>query len=132
MGPLGVVEVDPRADDPFGLEAVGQLVQVDRLVFERAPQTFDKDVVHTAAPPIHGDGDLRVLEHAGEVEAGELAPLVGIEDFRLAVFGERLVQGIDAEGGIHGVRQPPRKDVTGGPVHDRDQIQKSRAEPGYR
>ena len=31
MGPLGVVEVDPLADDPFGREAVGQLVQVDRL-----------------------------------------------------------------------------------------------------
>ena len=29
MGPLGVVEVDPLADDPFGREAVGQLVQVD-------------------------------------------------------------------------------------------------------
>jgi len=41
MGPLGVVEVDPIADDPFGLEAVRQLVQVDRLVFERAPEAFD-------------------------------------------------------------------------------------------
>ena len=28
MGPLGVVEVDPLADDPFGLEAIRQLVQV--------------------------------------------------------------------------------------------------------
>ncbi len=28
MGPLGVVEADPLADDPFGPEAVGQLVQV--------------------------------------------------------------------------------------------------------
>jgi len=40
----------------------------------------------------------------GEVKAGELAALVGIEDFRLAVSGQRLVQGFDAEGGIHGVR----------------------------
>ena len=31
MGPLGVVEVDPLADDPFGPEAVGELVQVERL-----------------------------------------------------------------------------------------------------
>ena len=29
MGPLGVVEVDPLADDPFGREAVGQFVQVN-------------------------------------------------------------------------------------------------------
>ncbi len=41
MGPLGVVEVDPRADDPFGVEAVGELVQVDRLVLERAPEALD-------------------------------------------------------------------------------------------
>jgi hypothetical protein len=26
MGPLGVVEVDPVADDPFGDEAVAQVV----------------------------------------------------------------------------------------------------------
>ena len=29
MGPFGVVEADPLADDPFGLETVCQLVQVD-------------------------------------------------------------------------------------------------------
>jgi hypothetical protein len=31
MGPPGIVEVDPRADDPFGLEAIRQLVEIDRL-----------------------------------------------------------------------------------------------------
>ncbi len=30
MGPLGVVELDPLFDDLFGLEAVGQLMQVGR------------------------------------------------------------------------------------------------------
>ena len=82
MRPLGVIEVNPRADDPFGLEAVGHLVQIDRLVFETAPQAFDEDVVHAEAAPIHRDRDLGALEHAGEVEAGELAALIGIEDFR--------------------------------------------------
>ena len=66
MGPLGVIEVDPRADDPFGLEAVGELVQVDRFIFERAPQAFDEDVVHAPAPAIHGDRDLSSLENAGQ------------------------------------------------------------------
>ena len=42
MGPLCIVEIDPLADDPFGPEAVRQLVQVDRLVFERAPQPLDE------------------------------------------------------------------------------------------
>ncbi len=41
MGPGGVVEVDPLADDPFGPEAVGSLVQLDRLVLERPPEALD-------------------------------------------------------------------------------------------
>ncbi len=49
MGPLGVVEVDPLADDPFGLEAVGQVVQVDRLVFERPPEALDDRAAGSAA-----------------------------------------------------------------------------------
>ena len=43
--------------------------------------------VHAAAPTVHGDADARVLEHAGEVEAGELAALIRIEYLRLAVAG---------------------------------------------
>ena len=73
MGSLGVVEGDPVANDPFGLKAVGQVVQVDCLVLERPPQALDKDIVHAAAPAIHGNADACVLERAGEVEAGELA-----------------------------------------------------------
>ena len=45
VGSLGVVELDPVPDDLFGPEAVGQLMQVDRLVFERPPEAFDEDVV---------------------------------------------------------------------------------------
>ncbi len=50
MGPDGVVEVDPLRDDPVRLEAIGQLMQIDRLVFERPPQALDEDVVHALAP----------------------------------------------------------------------------------
>ena len=42
MGPLGVVEVDPFADNPFGLEAIRQFVEVNRLVFERPPESLDE------------------------------------------------------------------------------------------
>jgi hypothetical protein len=99
MRALGVIEADPFCDDPFGLEAVSQFMQVDRFVLERAPQPLDEDVVHAAAPSIHGDRDLRRFKNAGESEAGELAALIGVEDFRFAVVGQGFVQSFDAETG---------------------------------
>ena len=57
--PLKVVKADPITDQAPGLEAVGDLVQVDRLVFERAPQPLDEDVVHAPAPAIHRDPGCR-------------------------------------------------------------------------
>ena len=41
MRPLGVVESHPVPDDAFGLEAVSQFVEINRLVFERPPQALD-------------------------------------------------------------------------------------------
>jgi len=34
MGPLGVVECHPVFDDPSGLEAVSDLSEIDRLLFQ--------------------------------------------------------------------------------------------------
>ena len=48
MRPLGIVKIDPIADDPFGFEPIRQFVQIDRLVFERALKTFDGGVGETA------------------------------------------------------------------------------------
>ena len=97
MGSLGVVELHPSGDDPLGLEAVRELVQVDGLVFERAPEALDEDVVHAPAPAVHGDGDAGVFEGGGELEAGELAALVGIEDLRPAVALQGFSEGLCAE-----------------------------------
>ena len=93
MGPGAVVEVDPLADDPPGDKAVAQFVQIDRLVFKRAPQPFYEDVVQEAAATVHGDRHTRIHERAGKVEAGKLAPLIRIENFAPRMFqklGERF------------------------------------------
>lgn len=50
---LRVVEPNPVIDDPFCLEAVGDFMQVNGLLFQRPPQPLDEDVVEIAAPPIH-------------------------------------------------------------------------------
>ena len=123
MWPLGRVEADPLADDAPGLEAVGELMQIDGLVFERTPQPLDKDVVQAPAPAVHRDLDAGGLQVPGEGAARELAALVGVEDLRRAMAGQRVVEGFDAEARVEGVRQPPGQHMPACPVHDRYEVQ---------
>ena len=87
----GVVEDDPIADACFRLATVGVAFEIDVLVFQRAPHAFDEHVVHPATAPIHRDAHVSLDQHAGEIRAGELAALVGVENLRLAVSGQRLL-----------------------------------------
>ena len=82
---LDVVKVQPGADTGLGFGHGRIGMEVDLLVFEAAPQPLDEDVVHAPALAVHADGDPVPLEGAGEVVAGELAALVGIEDLRPAM-----------------------------------------------
>ena len=125
MRSFGVIEVEPLGNGPLGCEAVGELVQIHRFVFERTPEALDEDVVHASAPAVHGDGDAGVLEDSGKREAGELAALVGIEDPRPAVAVQGFGQGLDAEACIQGVGQPLGEHTAGGPVHDGYQVQEA-------
>ena len=125
--PLGVVEADPVPDDAPGREAVGDLVQIDRLVFERAPQPLDEDVVHAPAPAVHRDADAGRLQAAGEGEAGELAALIGIEDLGRAIPLQGFLERLDAEARVQRVRQPPGQHMPARPVHDRYQVEEAAA-----
>src|SRR5205807_10009547 len=100
---LLVVEVEPSADTAlgFGHSRVG--IEVDFLVFETAPQPLDKDVVHASAFAVHADRDPVVLQSAGEVVAGKLAALVGVEDLGPAAVDERILERRDAKVGAEGV-----------------------------
>jgi hypothetical protein len=107
MKALLIVKVQPisNARLGFGDRCVG--VQVDVLIFQTSPQPLDEDVVHAPALTIHADPDAVGLQHAGEVDAGELAALVSVEDLRPAEPPQRLFQGIDTEVGVQRVRNPP-------------------------
>ena len=85
-----VVEVHPAANavTGFGNAVVG--VQVDLFVFEAAPEPFDEHVVDPTAFAVHTGLDARVFKHLREVFAGELAALIGVEGFGLAIPGQRL------------------------------------------
>src|SRR6516165_4917926 len=89
---LLVVENEPAANASPGLAYRRIGVEVDLLVFEAAPQPLDKDVVHAATLAVHADHDLMGLQNAGEVLAGELATLVGIDDLGSAVAVERFLK----------------------------------------
>ena len=65
-----------------------------------------------------------IPQHLGELKAGELRPLIGIEDAGLAEPDEGLAQRLDAEPCRERVRQPPGQHSSGRPVDDRNQVQK--------
>ena len=66
------------------------------LVLEEAPQTLGEDVVYTAARAAHGDGTSGVFDHGGELQAGELTALIGVEDLGAADALQGTRQGIGA------------------------------------
>src|SRR5215469_15023123 len=80
---LGVVKVQPGANNGPGFGDTRISMQVDLLVFETAPQPLDKDVVHERplpSMPIVTPCRFRVPVKSS---TGELAASVGIEDFRV-------------------------------------------------
>ena len=92
MGPAPVVEGEIPSDR--GMCRADGVVgsQVDLLVLDRPPQPLDEDVVAPRALAVHADGDPGLQQDAGEGVAGELRPLVSVEDLRPAMLGERLLQ----------------------------------------
>jgi len=96
------------------------------LVFDRAPQSLDENVVHETTAAVHRNRDACSLEPAGEGGAGELRALIGVKCFRRAVPRQRFVERRDATARIHGVRQAPGQNRPAGPIDDRHQIQKAK------
>ena len=84
-----------------------------------------KTLSQAPAPAVHRYPDTGLPQVPGEGEAGELAALVGIEELRRAMAGQRLVERLDAEARIQGVRQAPGQHMPARPVHDRHQVKEA-------
>src|ERR1035437_503523 len=125
MTSVVVVPVEPVCQvlGKLGTGFIG--LQVDSLVFQGTPESFDKDVVLEPSFAVHADPDFPGLEDGGKCFAGKLASLVGVENLRGSVFEKCLFQGFDTESGVQRVGQPPGQDLPGGPVHDCYQVHKS-------
>ena len=88
MWPRLVVErqVPPQAL-MGGADAVIRL-SIYLLVFHAPPQPFDKHVVPPTAGAVHTDLDGMVFQESRELLAGELAPLVRVEDGGRAIASQ--------------------------------------------
>lgn len=72
---------------------------VDVVMLDRSPEVFDKDIVQRSAFSIHADRDAVGCKNASEFRAGELAALIRIEYFRIAMLLQSLLQGFDTKAG---------------------------------
>ena len=99
-------------------------MQIDLLVLDRLPEPLDEDVVSPAPFTIHADADAARLERASELQTGELAALVGVEDLGLAIAGKGFFQCLDAKRRTHADRYAPGEYPPARPVHDGCQIDK--------
>src|SRR5262249_48662853 len=97
------------------------------LVFDAAPEPLEEDVVPPGALAVHADGDAVVGEHAGEGRTGELRALIRVEDLRLAVLRQRLLQCLDAERRFHRDRHAPRQHATTEPIEHDSQIDEAQS-----
>lgn len=125
--PARVVEREVSFQPSLGLRNAVVGVQIDLVVLDRTPQALDKDVVAPAALAVHADLDAAILEQRGEVGAGELAALVGVEDFWRAIAVDRLPDGIQAEIRRQRVGDAPAEHLAAEPIHDGHQIDEAPA-----
>ena len=100
MRAFAVVEPYPVIDDPLGLEAVIDFVQIDCLLLQGSPEPLDEDVVQIAAPPIHRDFDIGLRQRLDPIRARALATLIRIHDLGLAIFGDGFLQCFNAKAGV--------------------------------
>jgi hypothetical protein len=85
----------------------------DLLILEGAPSTLDEEVVQGPPAPIHPEMNPVGFEPLCKGGAGELRPLIGVDNLRRGVH-ERSFQGADAEVTVEGDRDFPGHHV--GPV----------------
>ena len=121
-----VVVAHPFGDTGLKLDQIAVAAHVDALILQAAPQPFDEHVVQPAAAAVHADSRPHAFQGVDPVVAGELATLVGVEDFgHGARRGDSLLQSLQAKRRIERVGEFPGKHRPGVPVHDGHQIRMS-------
>src|ERR1700674_4437590 len=126
MRTLVIVEVEVVLQRREQFEASGEVAGINQLVLERAPQSFDENIVQRAAAAIHADQDSALLERSQKVGGGDLRALIGVPDLGLAE-AKGGVQRRQAKTGLQRIGEFPTEHEAAVPIHHRDQVQKATA-----
>ena len=100
-------------------------VQIDLLVFDTFPESLHEHVIPPAAFAVHADLNPLIFQESCELLAGELTPLVGIEDLGAAILRDRLPHGVETEVRRQRIGEPPGQHPATGPVEYREEIYKA-------
>ena len=87
-------------------------------IFDRTPETLDKDIVKDPASSVHADQDLFLQQLLRKIQRSELNALIAVKYLRLAVV-QGFPEAFHAKGCIQRVAEPPRQDITAEPIHQR-------------
>ena len=85
MNPPGVVKIHIMLDAEAELRQTDILFDFDVLIFQRPPEALHLCIVQATSPPVHADLNTMVPKFRYKLRAGELAPLIRIENLRLSV-----------------------------------------------
>ena len=122
---LRIVKANPVIADPFCLKAIGDFMQIDGRLFQRPPQSFNRDVVQIAAPAIHWYFDYGFSQSCDSAGACILTALIRVHALWLAVLRNSLLQCLNTEASIQRIWRPPSQQFSRCPIHDHHQIQKA-------
>ena len=99
------------------------LEQIDFLVFDRPPKPLDEHLVRPPPAAVHADVYSEVQKASGPLGGGELATLVGVENFRdPAGGGQGVFQSCQTMTGFHGIGNGPTQHLPRIPIHHRAQL----------
>ena len=116
-----IVKAEPFPETNPKLGSFGKGPEVKVLVFQRPPQSLNKNVILDSPPTIHIYGDIIVFQYIREGFASKLCALIGVKDLPASI----AFDGLDAKIGLHSVGQPPGQDLAAMSVHDCHQIHES-------
>src|ERR1700747_391283 len=96
MRPMAVGERDVAGERSTRLVDAVIGPQIPLLVFDSAPEALEEHVIAPRAPAVHADRNLVLDQDVGEGVTRKLAALVRVEDLRIAMTGQCLLQRLDA------------------------------------